>query len=74
MATSQTVSCLLSLHLKSFYKLFLFDYIFWPCYVACGILVPQPGLEPGAPPMEVQSLKHWTTREIPNIFLLNVNF
>ena len=31
--------------------------------MACGNLVPQPGIEP--PVVEVQSLNHWTTREVP---------
>ena len=30
----------------------------WPC--ACGILVPQPGIEPGPPAVVVWSLHHWT--------------
>ena len=32
----------------------------------CGILVPQPGIEPMPPSMEAQSLNHWGTRKIPN--------
>ena len=31
--------------------------------MACRILVPQPETEP--PALEVQSLNHWTTREVP---------
>ena len=31
---------------------------------ACGILVPQPGIEPTHPVLE-GSLNHWTTREVP---------
>ena len=37
---------------------------FWPCHVACGILVPQPRIEPMLPATEAQSLNHWTTREV----------
>ena len=35
--------------------------------VACGILVPQPGIrfEPMPPAEEVQSRNHWTTSEFP---------
>ena len=29
-----------------------------------AVLVPQPGIELGPPVVEVQSLTHWTTREI----------
>ena len=32
--------------------------------MACGILVPQPGIKPMPPALEAQSLNHWTTREV----------
>ena len=32
---------------------------------ACRILVPQPGIEPVPPAPGVQSLNHWTAREVP---------
>ena len=28
-------------------------------------LVAQPGIKPGAPALGVQSLRHWTTKEVP---------
>ena len=34
-------------------------------HVACGILVPRPGIKPMSPALEAQSLNHWTTREVP---------
>ena len=34
-------------------------------HVACGILVPQPGIEPVSPALEALSLNHWTAREVP---------
>ena len=37
---------------------------FWLHTVACGILVPQPGIKPVTPAVEAQILNHWTTREI----------
>ena len=37
--------------------------------MACGILVPQPGMEPAPPAVEVQSLNHWTTREVPDFIV-----
>ena len=38
----------------------------WPCTsLACRILVPQPGIEPTPPAVEVHSLHHWTTRDVP---------
>ena len=35
--------------------------------MACGILVPQRGLKPVFPAVEVQSLNHWTSREVPEV-------
>ena len=33
-------------------------------------LVPRPGIEPRPPALEVRSLTHWTTREVPFFFFL----
>ena len=33
---------------------------------ACGVLVPQPGIEPVSPALEAQSLKHWTAGGSPS--------
>ena len=35
------------------------------CSAACGILIPQPGIEPMPPALEVQSFNHWTSKETP---------
>ena len=35
-------------------------------------LVPQPGIEPRPPKLGVQSLNHWTTREVPTSHFLMV--
>ena len=43
-------------------------FCFLPHCLACGILVPRPGIEPGSPvstAVEAQSPNHWTTREFP---------
>ena len=34
---------------------------------SCSVwdLVPCPGIEPGLPAVEAQSLSHWTTRKVP---------
>ena len=37
---------------------------FFDLVVACGILVPWPGIKPGSLAMEPQSPNHWTTREV----------
>ena len=33
--------------------------------MACGILIPQSGIEHETPALEVHGLNHWTTREVP---------
>ena len=40
--------------------------------LSCGMwdLVPWPGIEPGPPALGVQSLSHWTTREVPHQLFL----
>ena len=53
--------------------LFLFKdpiLIFWPCHMACVILVPLPGIEPAALALEVESLNHWTAWEVPNNYIM----
>ena len=42
-------------------------------FFSCSMwdLFPWPGLEPGPPALWVQSLSHWTTREVPMLFTLN---
>ena len=39
----------------------------WLRHVACGILVPQPGIKPTPPAVEARSLNHRTTREVPRL-------
>ena len=46
------------------YLLFFF-FFFWPYHMACGLLVPQPGIEPVPPAVEAWSLNHWMAREVP---------
>jgi len=36
---------------------------FWLHHVACGILVPQPRIEPRPTAVKAQGFSHWTTRE-----------
>ena len=47
---------------------FFFFFFFWLHNMACGIIVPWPGIEPVQPAVEAQSPNHWTTREFPPIF------
>ena len=39
--------------------------IFWPHHMACGILVPWPGIEPESPAVETWCLNHWATHGSP---------
>ena len=41
-----------------------FFFFFLAMNVACGILVPWPGMEPMILALEMQYLNHWTAREI----------
>ena len=47
------------------FKRFFYFLFFWPHHAACGILVPQPGIEPRSTALEAWSLNCWTTREAP---------
>ena len=44
---------------------FVFVFVFLPHWAVCGVLVPQPGIEPLPVAVEEQSPNHWTTREVP---------
>ena len=51
--------------LKCIFKIIIiFGHTMW-----CRMLLPWPGIEPVPPALEVQSLKHWTAREVPQVFL-----
>ena len=41
---------------------------------ACGILVPQPGIKPAPPALEVQSLNQWAAREVSVLTIFNEEF
>lgn len=47
---------------SSFFSIY---FIFWLYHMACGILVPQPGVKPMSPILEAWSLNHGTAREVP---------
>ena len=46
---------------------------FWPCHVACGISVPQPGIEPVPHTLKARSLNYWTAREVPFTSIFHVS-
>ena len=43
---------------------------FWPCCMACGILVPQPGIQCRPLAMRAWNPNHWTAREFLGSCLL----
>ena len=45
--------------------MFVCLFVSWPCHVACRILVPQLGIEPGPLAVEARNPNHWTTKEFP---------
>ena len=58
----------------SFLPFFFFSF-FWPHHMACGNLVPWPGTEILSPALNVKSLNHWPTREVPHyIFFISSDF
>ena len=52
------------------FSLLFFPLVFWLHWAACRILVPQPGIEPEPPLVQVWGLNHWTAREVPKTSLL----
>ena len=50
---------------------FFFFFSFEPHHAACGILVPQPGIEPRPPALGARSLNHWTARKFPICRIFN---
>ena len=46
-------------------KRYGFLFVFWPCCVACGILVPLSGIELEPSAVKAQSPDHWTAKKSP---------
>jgi len=42
--------------------------------MACGILIPWPGIKHALPVLEAQSLNDWTAREVPRGTFKHYNF
>ena len=51
--------------LNCLFGLFVLLCCVWSYHMAYGMSVPQPGIEPVAPELEVQSPNHWDAREVP---------
>ena len=52
------------------YPLSFFCFFSWPRCMACGILVPPPGIKPGPSTVKVCCPNHWTAREFSIHYLL----
>ena len=48
------------------WKVFFFNFF---GHIVCGVLVPQPGIEPVSSTLEAQSANHWMAREVPGVSL-----
>ena len=46
-------------------------FFFWLSCVACGLIAPQPEIEPVPPALEAQSPNHCTAKNSPNFNFLN---
>ena len=62
-------SCLVSLLQQFLDFCGFFFFFFWPHHGACGVLVPQPGVEPAPSAVRAWSPNHWTAREFPQTFI-----
>ena len=75
-AMEEVFKSLISLKAKQSLCLFLFIYLAGYCCstqtLTCGIWDrdPQPGIKPRSLALGVQSCSHWTTREVPTMFLI----
>ena len=67
-----------SLEYRSILCWFLFIFLnfilfnFWPYHTACGILVSWLRIEPMSPALKVQSVNHWTTRDVPSFYFKSI--
>ena len=69
-------NCLIQIHpttKKFLTKFYLIIIIFWPCHVACRILVPRPRIKSMAPAVEAESPNHWPSREFPSFNKCSLN-
>ena len=65
MFTLYCSKCAIALCLKE--QHIYLNFFFWLHCAGCGILVPQPGIEPPPPALEAQSLNHWAAKEVPHL-------
>ena len=66
---SSLIALQISLNILIVFYLFI-----WLHRGVCGILVPQPGIKPMLPALEAWSLNHWTSKEVQELCVLNVEY
>ena len=66
--SGQTYQLRFMLEWRSF--MYFFFLSLWQHYIPYGLLVPQRGIKITSPALEVQSLNHWTAREVPRLWVL----
>lgn len=49
---------------------FFVVFLFFGC-MACGILLPRPGIKPTLPVWAAKNLKHWTAREVSSFVFID---
>ena len=49
----------------SFYLSYTSNFFFWPCHMACGILLLPRGIKPAPHELETWSLNHWRAKKVP---------
>ena len=54
-------------YLLTLFQIYLFMWLLQVLVAAIWDLVPWPAIKPSPPALGVQSLSHWTTREVPNV-------
>ena len=60
----------------SFYLSYTSNFFFWPCHMACGILLLPRGIKPAPHELETWSLNHWRAKKVPtsNFWTMMVNY
>ena len=64
----ECISSLVDRHFLQDHTIYSFIHSFMPYHAACGILVPQPGIEPEPLAVKARSSNHWTAREFPGLY------
>ena len=62
-------TCLFDVKMFAYiFNIYLYIWLLWVLAVACEVQFPDQGIEPWSCELGVQSLSHWTTKEVPRSF------